>query len=381
MTSSLTERVSLAGLVNQGWQQVQQQVMELVKRTIEGLLEAERDQRITARRAAGEKVYRWGYTVRKCWQTLWGRIEQVRVPRLRRAGREEIGLLEKYQRHALDEVLFALTVGGLSQHKVVVWLRQFTGGVLSPATLGAVLRQAQGEIAQRRSAPLAGSEYVAVVVDGIYLRYRRQAAGSPRGGVLLVAVGVRPNGSFAVLDWLAAPAETTAAYETLFTRLWRRGLESVQLIVSDGDAAVTSAMATVYPAAAHQLCLAHWFRHLEALTPRLAWPQRRKIRREFWHLWEALDAQELRRWARCFCARWRWYAPQMVEKFRDELHRVTAYLRFPARWRHRLRTSNLAEGFFRHLRRYLSRFPGCVDAAHSEQVLGCFLLAAERMHA
>jgi hypothetical protein len=61
--------------------------------------------------------------------------------------------------------------------------------------------------------------------------------------------------------------------------------------------------------------------------------------------------------------------------------RVLAYLRFPARWRHRLRTSNLAEGFFRHLRRYLSHFPGSVDAAHSEHVLGCFLLAAERMHA
>ncbi len=29
----------------------------------------------------------------------------------------------------------------------------------------------------------------------------------------------------------------------------------------------------------------------------------------------------------------------------------------------------------------VSRFPGCVDSAHSEQVLGCFLLAAERMQA
>lgn len=47
----------------------------------------------------------------------------------------------------------------------------------------------------------------------------------------------------------------------------------------------------------------------------------------------------------------------------------------------KLRTSNLAEGFFRHLRCYLSRFPGCVDAAYSEQVLDCFLLAAERMQA
>jgi len=367
--------------VTQGWQQVQQQVLQLVKRSIEGLLEAERDQRIAARQAAGEKVYRWGYTVRKCWQTLWGRLEQVRVPRLRRAGAAEIGLLEKYQRHALDQVLFALTVGGLSQRKVVAWLRQFTGGVLSPATLGAVLRQAQAEIAARRTAPVRAGEFVALVVDGIHLRYRRRVAAAPRRGVLLVAVGVRGNGSFVVLDWLAAPDETTAAYEALFTRLWQRGLQALELIVSDGEAAVTSALATVYPAAQHQLCLAHWFRNLEALTPPLPWPQRRQFRREFWHLWDALDPRELRGWARRFCARWRGHAPQMVEKFRDQLHRVLAYLRFPARWRHRLRTSNLAEGFFRHLRRYLGRFPGCLDAAHSEQVLGCFLLAAERMHA
>jgi alcohol dehydrogenase class IV len=29
---------------------------------------------------------------------------------------------------------------------------------------------------------------------------------------------------------------------------------------------------------------------------------------------------------------------------------------------------------------YLSRFPGCRNAEHNEQVLGCFLLAAGQMH-
>ena len=67
----------------------------------------------------------------------------------------------------------------------------------------------------------------------------------------------------------------------------------------------------------------------------------------------------------------------MVEKFQAELPRVLAYLRFPMPWRHSLRTTNLAEGFFKHLRRYLGRFPGCVDKAHREQVLGCYFLAAE----
>jgi transposase-like protein len=67
-------------------------------------------------------------------------------------------------------------------------------------------------------------------------------------------------------------------------------------------------------------------------------------------------------------------------KFQFELEEVLAFFDFPAQWRHRLRTANLGEGWFKHLRPYLSRFPGCRNAEHSEQVLGCFLPAAESMH-
>jgi len=69
----------------------------------------------------------------------------------------------------------------------------------------------------------------------------------------------------------------------------------------------------------------------------------------------------------------------MVEKFQAELEGVLAFFTFPAHWRHRLRNTNLGEGWFKHLRRYLSRLPDCHNAEHSEQVLGCFLLAAEQM--
>ena len=81
----------------------------------------------------------------------------------------------------------------------------------------------------------------------------------------------------------------------------------------------------------------------------------------------------VREWARRFCARWRWSAPEMVEKFQAELEGVLAFFAFPAYWRHRLRTTNLGEGWFKHLRRYLSRFPGCRNAKHSEQFLSSHL--------
>jgi len=378
MTLSLSGRVPLGEVLEQAWQQVQGQARQMLQRAVEGLLEAERDRRVAEARQRGEKVYRWGYTVRKCWTTLWGSLSQVRVPRLR--GHQEIGLIERYERHGLDQMLFALTVGGLSQRKVVGWVRRFLGGTLSPATIGAVLQQAQEQIAERRSAPIPPRRYRALVVDGIYLRYRRCVARPARKGVLLVAVGVREGGGFDVLDWRGAAAETTEDYEALFTRLWQRGLEAVELVVSDGAEAIVSAAQMVYPAARHQLCLTHWFRNLQALTPRLRWGQRRKLRREFWWIWEAENELQARHWARRFCARWRWAAPQMVEKFQQEFERVLAFFAFPAPWRHRLRTTNLGEGWFKHLRRYLSRFPGCRDADHSEQVLGCFLLAAEQMH-
>ncbi len=350
MTLSLTGRITLRELMEQAWRQVEGQAREMLKGTVDGLLEGERDRRVAEAKQRGEKVYRWGYTVRKCWTTLWGCLEQVRVPRLR--GGKEIALLERYERHSLDEVLFALTVGGLSQRKVVGWVRRFLGGRLSPATIGAVLEQAQQQVQQRRSEAIPRGRYRALVVDGIYLRYRRRGASG----------------------------ETTADYEELLTRLWRRGLEAVELIVSDGAEAIVSAAQTVYPGAPHQLCLAHWFRNLEALTPRFPWTQRRKFRREFWWIWDAENERQARDWAWRFCARWRWAAPEMVEKFQAEFERVLAFFAFPAPWRHRLRTTNLGEGWFKHLRRYLSRFPGCRNADHSEQVLGCFLLAAEQMH-
>lgn len=378
MTVSLKGRVALRELMEQAWQEVEGQAREMLKRAVEGLLLAERDRRVSEAKQRGEKVYRWGYTVRKCWTTLWGSLEQVRVPRLR--GREEIGLVERYERHGLDQMLFALTVGVLSQRKVVGWVRRFLGGRLSPATIGAVLEQAQQQVERRRSEAIPARRYRAIVVDGIYLRYRRSVSQPGRKGVLLVAVGVREGGEFEVLDWRAAPAETTEDCEALLTQLWRRGLETVELIVSDGLTAIVSAAQTVYPAARHQRCLAHWFRNLEALTPRFAWFQRRKFRREFWWIWDAENEAQARDWARRFCARWRWAAPEMVEKFQFELEQVLAFFAFPAQWRHRLRTTNLGESWFKHLRRYLSRFPGCRNAEHSEQVLGCFLLAAESMH-
>jgi hypothetical protein len=46
-------------------------------------------------------------------------------------------------------------------------------------------------------------------------------------------------------------------------------------------------------------------------------------------------------------------------------------------WSYRLKTTNLAEGFFRNLRRFLGRFPGFLSPEHWDRALGLYLLGAE----
>ena len=77
----LEGNLTLKQVVEQGFEEIRQSFLEQLKKTIEGLLEAERDRRVGALRQQGEKAYRWGYTVRKCWTTLWGALPGVRVPR------------------------------------------------------------------------------------------------------------------------------------------------------------------------------------------------------------------------------------------------------------------------------------------------------------
>ena len=108
MSISLEGRVALRDLMAQAWQQVEGQAREMLKRSIEGLLKAERDRRVGDAQQQGEKVYRWGYTVRKCWTTLWGG-RAVRVPRLR--GRRS-GLAGKVSASRLGRCLVRADGGG-----------------------------------------------------------------------------------------------------------------------------------------------------------------------------------------------------------------------------------------------------------------------------
>lgn len=376
------KKVALSSLVGQAWEQLHGMVLEEVRKKLEELAEAERESRLGRARhgRGGNALRRWGYKLRKFLMTPWGLISNLRLPRLRDVERnQEVAFLGSERAESrLAEMLLSSTLGGMSYRKVVRWARQHLGMVISTAWVGRVVEAASERMQRLRQERFSHRQFEALVVDAVWVHYRRGARCRARSGCLLVAIGVEWGGGFRVLDWQVAEAEDTEAYLALLGRLFERGLEEVPLIVADGCGSVRAAAQVVYPQAQLQPCLRHWLQNLESLLRKRSWLHRRRLRRDFWWIYEAESVEQAERWALHFLRRWARSEPAFVHEFWRGFDASITFLKEGLRtWSYRLKTTNLAEGFFRNLRRFLGRFPGFMSPEHSERALGLYLLGAD----
>lgn len=376
------KKVALSSLVGQAWQQLHGMVLEEVRKKVEELAEAERESRLgrTRHGRGGNALRRWGYKVRKFLMTPWGLIAGLRLPRLRDVERnQEVAFLSSERAESrLAEMLLSSTLGGMSYRKVVRWARQHLGMVISTAWVGRVVEAAAERMEHLRQERFSHRQFEALVVDAVWVHYRRGARCRARSGCLLVAIGVEWGGAFRVLDWQVGEAEDAEAYTTLLGRLYERGLEEVPLIVADGCGSVRAAAQVVYPQAQLQPCLRHWLQNLESLLHKRSWLHRRRLRRDFWWIYEAESVEQAQRWALHFVRRWARSEPLFVQQFWQGFDASITFLKVGLRtWSYRLKTTNLAEGFFRNLRRFLGRFPGFTSPQHSQRALGLYLLGAQ----
>ena len=76
---------------------------------------------------------------------------------------------------------------------------------------------------------------------------------------MLVAYGIRRDGTRHLLAFMRSKGESQTEWEGLLQDLYRRGLEGKELllIVIDGCAGLAAAIQTVYPRARHQRCWVH----------------------------------------------------------------------------------------------------------------------------
>jgi putative transposase len=236
---------------------------------------------------------------------------------------------------------------GISTRQVGRVIGVITGEVVSAQTVSKITQRLDGMVRAFQQQRLQ-DEWAYLFLDGVSLRVRRP---SGRKRVqLLVAYGVRADGSRRLLAFVRSQGESQAAWEGLLEDLYRRGLqgEKLKLIVTDGCAGLLAALQTVYPRVPHQRCWVHKMRNLvQAARQR----DREALTAEARAIYQADGLGSARRAFEKFRRHWQVAYPGLVYRLEKDLPELLTFYQFPrALWR-KLRTTNAIERRFVEVRR------------------------------
>ena len=344
---------------------VSEVVRQSVEETLNGLLDAEADTLCQARRYernADRASTRAGHYERNL-QTKAGTV-QLKVPKLRHMP-FETAIIERYRRResSVEEALVEMYLAGVSVRRVEDITEALWGSRVSPSTISDLNQKIFERVEEWRNRPLEPkSPYI--FVDGIWLK--RSWGGEVQNVSVLVAIGVSTSGFREIIGVAEGSREDAESWRQFLRYLRGRGLEQIDLVVSDKSLGFLEALGEFYPEAKWQRCVVHFYRNVLHAVPRgkakevalmlkavHAQEDKEAARRKSAEVISKLRAQRLDKAAR------------IVESGCDE---TLSYYDFPvAHWRH-IRTNNPLERLNREIRRR-TRVVGSFPDGHAALML------------
>lgn len=290
--------------------------------------------------------YRNGYYERD-FQTRFGTL-RLRIARTRKKNFLPKGL-ESFQRRAEEVSLLIreMFLRGMSTREAGRLIAILTGEPVSAQTVSTLTRNLDAAVKQFHEAPL-GDDWEFLYLDGVSLRIRRP---SGRKRVqMLVALGVRADGSRQLLAFMHSQGESQGAWESLLQDLYRRGLtgRNLKLIVTDGCPGLAAAIQVVYPRAQHQRC---WVHKMRNILDKVRRADHDAVKRDAQAIYSALSLREAQIAFRRFKSIWQNSYPQIVQGLDRDLPELLAFYSFKRSLWKTLRTTNLIERRFVEVRR------------------------------
>jgi putative transposase len=185
---------------------------------------------------------------------------------------------------------------------------------------------------------------------------------------MLVAYGVRRDGTRHLLAFLRSQGESQADWEGLLQDLYRRGLEGkhLALIITDGCPGLAAAIATVYPRARHQRCWVHKMRNILEKVRKADYEE---VKTGAQAIYLAAGRRQAEASFRRFRARWWRDYGTMVRRLERDLPELLSFFAFPRpRWR-KLRTTNVIERCFVEVRRRTRPMVCFVNVASVDRII------------
>jgi putative transposase len=332
------------------WKELQGEVKRYIKFRLERALVLE--QRVGVgcgryKRTHKRRGYRNGSYVRDLL-TSYGWIEGLVVPRVREGGFSS-EVLERYRRRQrqVDRVLLEAFLLGHSTRKTTRLFKRLFGDSISAQTVSNIVKELDQQVQQFHRRPV-GDDYQFLYLDGLWITLSKPVKVKK---VLLLALGVKSDGSKELLSFQLANSESESWWWGFLSDLKQRGLRgsNLEVIVSDEAKGLVKAIQALYPRSPHQLCTFHKANDIgQHLVDKR---HRRRIISDTLYVFEGETETEVGQRLQAFCQKWSFKEPKVVRSFVRGFECCLIYLKYPDPLRTMLKTNNLIERKLQELRR------------------------------
>jgi transposase-like protein len=277
--------------------------------------------------------------------TTLGEIEDLPVPRTRKGYQSQ--LFDRYKRRQaeLDASICEMFVYGVSGEKVGQVLETLSGSHPSPSTVSRVFHTLEEEFAEWKKRPLQ-AHYLYLIADGTYFSviYDGQGAKMP----ILAVLGIDLTGKREVLGFSTGDRENQAAWEALLTNLKERGMEQVDLWITDGGKAMIQAIESKFLNAKRQRCIKHKLENVMGYIPQ---EQQDQVYPELRAMFYQENLEKAQQTAAAFLLKYESVYPTACDCLHRDLDECLTFYLFPQNHWRSIRTSNAIERLFQEVKK------------------------------
>jgi transposase-like protein len=318
-------------------------------------------------RTPARQTQRNGYRERS-WATRAGDIP-LRIPKLRQ-GSYFPSLLEprRQAEQALLAVVQQAYIEGVSTRKVDDLLQALGLTGMDKSQVSRICKELTEVVEGFRNRQLEGS-YPYVWLDALYVKVRVNHRIVNQAVVM--AIGVRETGERALLGFAVGASEEAAFWLSFLRSLVQRGLQGVQLVISDSHEGLKAALSQVLAGATWQRCRVHFMRNVLAHVPHGDKSMIAAALRTFFAQPNRQAAgQQLQEVVRSMLPRWP-KAAQLVAEAEED---ILAYMAFPLEHWTRIYSTNPLERLNKEVKRRTNVVGVFPDEAAVVRLIGAVLL-------
>ena len=245
---------------------------EMLKAFAEVLMSAQASSQCGAgygERSTDRENSRNGYRHRP-WDTRVGTID-LAVPKLRAGVYSPEFLLQPRRRaeQALVSVVCQAYVEGVSTRRVDDLVRAMGIEGISSSEVSRMAAELDAKVSEFRERPLDAGPYRYLWIDALTQRVRE--GGRVVNVSAVIATAANAQGHREIVGFDIVTTEDTAGWTEFLRGLVARGLEGVELVISDAHGGIKAAIATVLSDAAWQRCRTHFMANLASRVPKASW--------------------------------------------------------------------------------------------------------------